>query len=221
MAPRTEPSAGAGPGAGATAAGSSAGPAGTTRERIAAAALSILSEEGASAVTMRRVAAAAGVTPMATYRHYPSREALLNAVVDNVSEELGRDWEKRGEGGDFEHRAAELLDAFLDFALGSPAVYTLVMTDRRAGARRFPADFRGGGSPTFTPMVRVVEQGMAEGELRSDDPLEATLAITAQAQGLVQLYLGGRIGCSEEEFRALCKRSVGRVLNGFRVRGGT
>lgn len=199
-----------GPGTGATAQ--------TTRERIASAALAILTEEGTSGVTMRRVAAAAGVTPMATYRHYPNRDALLGAVADVVSDQLGADWEKRGESGDFESRVDVLLDAFLDFALGKPALYMFLMTDRRGGARRFPSDFRGGGSPTFTPVLRAVEQGMAEGELRDDDPLEATLAITAQTMGLVQLYLGGRVGCSEEEFRALCKRSVGRVLNGFRVR---
>jgi AcrR family transcriptional regulator len=214
MEPGTETRAQTGPETGATAE--------TTRERIASAALAILTEEGASAVTMRRVAAAAGVTPMATYRHYPSRGALLDAVADTVSEELGRDWRKRSESGDFESRIDALLDAFLDFALGKPTLYMFLMTDRREGARRFPGDFRGGGSPTFTPVVRAVEQGLAEGELRVDgDPLEATLAITAHGMGLVQLYLGGRIGCSEEEFRALCKRSVGRVLNGFRVRSGT
>lgn len=52
-------------------------------------------------------------------------------------------------------------------------------------------------------------QGIQEGVLRPGDPLEVTLALTAHGQGLITMYLGGRIGLSEPDFRALCARSVG------------
>jgi AcrR family transcriptional regulator len=188
-----------------------------TAGRIASAALAILIEEGAPAVTMRRVAADAGVTTMATYRHYPSREALLRTVADTAFAELGQDWGKRCEALDFESRLDGLMRDFLDFALGTPNLYTFLITDRREGARRFPEDFREGGSPALTPVIAAVEQGMREGALRPDDSLEVTLAITTPAEGLVQLYLGGRIGLSEHDFRALCKRTIGRILNGLRA----
>ncbi|WP_291419217.1 TetR/AcrR family transcriptional regulator [Actinophytocola sp.] len=45
----------------------------TTKERLAEAARTILLAEGADAVNMRRVAKEAGVSTMATYRHYPNR----------------------------------------------------------------------------------------------------------------------------------------------------
>ncbi|GAB2985609.1 TetR/AcrR family transcriptional regulator [Amycolatopsis acidiphila] len=185
-----------------------------TAERIAEAALAILLGEGAQAVTMRRVAADAGVTTMATYRHYPNREALLRAVVDAAFAELGKDWGKRAQELDFGTRFYGLLNDFLDFALGKPNLYTFLVTDRREGVRRFPEDFRAGRSPAFTPVIDVVEQGMREGALRRDDPLEAALAITTPVMGLVQLYLGGRMDMSEKDFRALCRRTVGRVLDG-------
>jgi AcrR family transcriptional regulator len=188
----------------------------TTAERVAAAALTILVEEGAQAVTMRRVAAEAGVTAMATYRHFPSREELLRTVADAAVADIGKDWGKRTEARDFESRVGGLLDDFLDFSLGKPNLYAFLITDRRKGVRRFPEDFRGDGSPAFTPVVEAIDQGIREGALRSDDPLEATLAVTMPVVGLVQLYLGGRIGLSEPDFRLLCKRTVERVLNGLR-----
>jgi AcrR family transcriptional regulator len=188
-----------------------------TAERIASAALAILIEEGAQAVTMRRVAADSGVTAMATYRHYPNREALLRTVVDAAFANLGKDWGKRCGALDFESRLDGLADDFLAFALGKPNLYTFLVTERRDGVRQFPADFREGGSPAFTPVLEAVEQGMREGVLRSDDSLEVTLAITMPVVGLVQLYLGGRINLPEHDFRALCKRTTGRVLNGFRA----
>jgi AcrR family transcriptional regulator len=52
-----------------------------TADRIAAEASAILRAEGADAVSMRRVASAVGITPMAIYRHFPNREALLRAVA--------------------------------------------------------------------------------------------------------------------------------------------
>ncbi|WP_158885388.1 TetR/AcrR family transcriptional regulator [Amycolatopsis anabasis] len=188
-----------------------------TGERIASAALAILVEEGAQAVTMRRVAAAAGVTPMATYRHFPNRETLLRSVAEAGLAELAQDWGKHVEAADMNTRLESLLTDFLDFALGKPNLYTFLLTDRREAARRFPEDFRSGGSAAFNPVYEAVQDWMREGLLRPDDPLEVTLALTSPAQGLVQQYLAGRMALSEADFRALCRRTVERVLNGVKA----
>jgi AcrR family transcriptional regulator len=189
---------------------------GVTADRIAAAALAILLAEGAEAVTMRRVAADAGITTMATYRHYPSREALLRAVVDAAVADVTRDWGAHVKADDFETRLDALADDFLDFALGMPNLYRFLVTDRREGALRFPADFREGGSPAFAPVFATVVEAIRTGMLRPDDPLEVTLALTTPVMGLVQQYLSGRVGLPEADFRALCKRTIRRVLNGVR-----
>ncbi|GAA3428043.1 hypothetical protein GCM10018953_52260 [Streptosporangium nondiastaticum] len=188
-----------------------------TKERVAEAARAILVGEGADAVTMRRVAEMAGVTAMAIYKHYPGREALLAAVADRTFDELGEGWGTKVPDGDWETRLMCLLDDFLDFALGRPHLYTFLMTDRRDRARRFPDDFRRNGSPAFTRVVELTEEGMRLGLLRPDDPLETALALTSPVQGLVQLYLGGRVGLEEGDFRALCARTVRRNLRGLRA----
>ena len=48
----------------------------TTADAIRAAALRILETEGPEAVSLRRVATAVGITPMAIYHHFASREAM-------------------------------------------------------------------------------------------------------------------------------------------------
>ncbi|MGO1051493.1 TetR/AcrR family transcriptional regulator [Crossiella sp. CA198] len=188
-----------------------------TADRIAEAALSILLAEGAQAVTMRRVAAAAEVTTMASYRHFPNREALLRKVVDTAVAEVVATWGRRRPNRTFQQRVDGLLADFLDFALGKPHLYTFVITEPREGVRRFPADFRSGESPTFAPAFEAVAQGIRDGVLRPGDPLEVTLAITTPVMGLVQLYHGGRIALSPKEFRALCRRTIERVLDGVRT----
>jgi AcrR family transcriptional regulator len=49
---------------------------------IAGTALELGDREGAAAMSMRRIAAGLGCDPMAIYRHFPNREALLDAVAD-------------------------------------------------------------------------------------------------------------------------------------------
>jgi AcrR family transcriptional regulator len=55
---------------------------GMTPDDVAQAAMRLADEEGLAAVTMSAVAARLGFTTMALYRYFPSKETLLDAVVD-------------------------------------------------------------------------------------------------------------------------------------------
>jgi AcrR family transcriptional regulator len=56
----------------------------TARARIRDEALRLFAERGADAVTMRDIAAAAGVSPALLIRHYGSKDGLVAAVDDHV-----------------------------------------------------------------------------------------------------------------------------------------
>ena len=55
---------------------------GLTPDDVVQAAIQIADEEGLPAVTMNAVATRLGYTTMAIYRYFPSKEALLDAVID-------------------------------------------------------------------------------------------------------------------------------------------
>jgi AcrR family transcriptional regulator len=59
-----------------------------SRESIAAAAVRLADEQGFDAVSMRRVAAEIGAGTMSLYRYVPSKEDLLDLMIDQVSGEL-------------------------------------------------------------------------------------------------------------------------------------
>ncbi|PRY41608.1 TetR/AcrR family transcriptional regulator [Umezawaea tangerina] len=54
---------------------------GALREELLAACLALIETEGIGAVSLRRVAREAGVSPGAPYHHFPDRAALLNAIT--------------------------------------------------------------------------------------------------------------------------------------------
>ena len=188
----------------------------STAEKIVVSAGKLLDREGATAVTMRRVAKAVGITPMALYRHFADRDGLLNALGDAGFEELAARAGGTAMPADAEQQLMKILDVFLDFALEKPRLFELMFLERREGARQFPEDFREGRSPTAKFVAAALERGMKEGSFRKDDVWEITFETGALLQGLVMLYLGGRMRTSVEEFRALCHRAFRRHMDGIR-----
>jgi AcrR family transcriptional regulator len=188
----------------------------STAERIALAAGKLVQREGADAVTMRRVAKSVGITPMALYRHFADRDGLLNALADAGFEELAARVVSTPMPAHPEQQLTRNLDVFLDFALEKPRLFELMFLQRREGARQFPEDFRAGKSPAARFAAEALEAGMKQGIFRRDDAWEITFETGAMLQGLVMLYVGGRIGTSAEEFRALCHRALRRYLYGIR-----
>jgi AcrR family transcriptional regulator len=59
-----------------------------TKSELTAAARQLLIAGGTEAVTLRSIAGALGMTAPAIYRYFDSREALLNALVDELYDEL-------------------------------------------------------------------------------------------------------------------------------------
>lgn len=61
---------------------------GLTRDAIVARALELGNAEGLEAVSLRRLAADLGVTPMALYRHVRDKQDLVNAMTELVMEDF-------------------------------------------------------------------------------------------------------------------------------------
>ncbi|MEV0717149.1 TetR/AcrR family transcriptional regulator C-terminal domain-containing protein [Asanoa sp. NPDC050611] len=73
-----------------------------SRDKVLAAAVDLADAEGIKALTMRRLATELGVEAMSLYFHVPSKDALLDGVLDTVlaqvtqaSAEPGGDWRSR------------------------------------------------------------------------------------------------------------------------------
>jgi AcrR family transcriptional regulator len=99
------------------------------QQRIVQAAIRYIDEHGLRDLTMRRLGGYLGVEGMALYRYVPGREALLDAVVEAVVDELynDRDVHLEAHAGwvDYLHRLAHGLRRI---ALAHPEVFPLVAT---------------------------------------------------------------------------------------------
>lgn len=188
----------------------------TTAEKIMRAARKLFDREGAEAVTMRRVAEAVGITPMAIYRHFENREALLKRLSDDSFNVAAEAWQANLQHADALPRLLAMARSYLDYAFDHPHLFDHAFSVRRDDARRFPEDFRAGRSPTFNLLVDAVVEGMRQGVLKPDDPWDVAMAVTAHQHGLIALYRAGRFSYDEAQFRKFCSESLERLIHGIR-----
>jgi AcrR family transcriptional regulator len=104
----------------------------TSREELVGTAVSLVDREGIDALTIRRLAAECGVTPMAVYRHVRDKNELLDLVVEAVVSGLS-DLKLRGS---WRTKAITLFGEFRRLMLDHPGVATVFV-----------------GRPTPTPAV--------------------------------------------------------------------
>ena len=168
---------------------------------------------------MRRLARSIGITPMAIYHHFVTREALLRAVVDREFGEFLHLIGKMPTLDTAEEQIVHALDAYLDYALSRPQIFDYVFSKPRDDARRYPEDFRARRSPTLNPLADAVTRWMEEGALEKDDIWEVTLEIWAHAHGYIALYRAGRFSLPPADFKELVHRSMRRLFRGLKAHG--
>lgn len=188
-----------------------------TAQRIVNTARALFEREGAPAVSMRRVAEAVGITPMAIYRHFPNREALLKRISDDAFAEIAHHWAARKQGGDPLGNLLATQRIYLDYALAHPHLFDHAFSLRRDDARRFPEDFRAGRSPTLNVVHDCVVESQRAGLLRTGDPWDIAMTLWAQSQGLIVLYRAGRFSYDDHQFRAFYEASMERLLDGLKA----
>lgn len=188
-----------------------------TADRILRAARALFERGGAQAVSMRRVGQAAGITPMAIYRHFPNREALLQRISDDSFEQIAHHWSARNEGGDVIARLLAIQRIYLDYALAHPHLFDHAFSMPRERARRFPEDFRARRSPTLNVVADVVIEAQQAGRLKPGDAWDIAMTLWAHTHGLIALYRAGRFSYDEREFRRFYEASLQRLLDGIRT----
>jgi AcrR family transcriptional regulator len=189
----------------------------STREILLAVALELMEgPEGVDGVTMRGVAASAGVTTMATYKHFQNRDALLRAATAAEYPRIVGYFAQANARTEVPGLRGML--GYLNYALDHPQIFRYIFSSHRADAFVFPRDLQGSKSPTFNVLQTVVSELMDRHVLQSDDVAETALSIWAHAHGLITLYLCGRITAPRATFQKLYMRSLDRLLHGLAAR---
>lgn len=164
----------------------------TTRDSLVTEAARLLDAGGESAVTLRAVGHAVGVSHNAPYRHFKSRSALLAAIAERDFQMLTMQFEqvRTGRGAPLE-RVQRALGLFIQYGGDNPARYRLLFSDPAIGAAEGSLEAAALGA--FTAFAALIEDCQKAGALPPGPTLALAGLVYAATHGLVDLAAGGRI----------------------------
>jgi AcrR family transcriptional regulator len=161
------------------------------RGEILAAAERILIETGdESALSIRAIAEAVGVTPPSIYLHFADRNELVFAVVEDQFGHLGEVMERAVEGIDDPRvRIERRGHAYIEFGLANPEHYRLLMMGRPDCTPERFVDERLVGTGAFEGVLNDARAAIDAGLLPFDDPVVVACGLWMMVHGIVSLLI--------------------------------
>lgn len=177
---------------------------GDLRAAVIAAGLKRLEAGDSAELGLRALARDVGVSATALYRHFPDKEALLDALADEGLRRLGalqaQAWLKAG-GGVAGFKATGI--AYVRFAHDEPALFRLSFT------RQMPDRKEGGDGGEVA--YNLLRAGVGEALPGARDPDTAALHAWALVHGLAMLILDRRIEWDEAKVAEVVGLTFGGV----------
>lgn len=185
----------------------------STEARILAAAVDRFTTDGPEAVSLREVAKASGITPMAIYRHFADKRALMDAVLQAgfklYEGYLSIDPGEMDALGVMRARAARIFD----FAVEQPAYFETMFLSSRAHRDLIdPERLRAIHAPTFRIARKAVRQCRDSGFVHADNPDAVARDLLAYCIGFCAFQLNGALPMNLEQARAAYLEGFDRRL---------
>lgn len=163
-------------------------------EELLQAAESLLVRDGLAGLTVRAVAAEAGVAPMGVYSRLGGKFGLVAALLargfDRLRAALDLGGEPDPRAGDPGARLRTCFLQYREFALANPELYA-IMFDRTIPNASETAQVRERAADCFGMLARHVELAAAANMLATPDQMEAAQQIWNALHGAVSLELCG------------------------------
>ena len=164
-----------------------------TKERILAAALEMFSQNGYAGTNIRELSASLGLVKSGVYKHYESKEAIWNALLDQMIAYYGEHFGSPDHLPPVPDSPEELTRLTMHMVNITVHDEKIIMTRKVLTLEQFRDDrardlatkhFLTGLTEMFT---RIFTGMMEKGVLRKDDPKMLAFAYTAPISALIHL----------------------------------
>ena len=166
---------------------------GDLRRVLINAALQLVNEGGADAVSVREAARRAGVSPGAPFRHFPSRDALIQAVAEEAQRRFRAEIEQAladAPADDPLGRFRCIGLAYLRWAMRNPTHFEII-SSRRFFSHDESAEVSQDNAELIDLTERTLAEAFAQGQLRSVDLKRVQIAGRALVYGFARMNIDG------------------------------
>ncbi len=189
---------------------------GNLRSALLAAAERTVRERGVENLSLRELAREIGVSHGAPRRHFPGRQALLDALAETGFERLGAQLRAAADraGDEFQPRLEATATAYIRFATANPALLDLMFASKH---RATEPSLHEAMERAFSVMIDLILQGQAIGRLQPGDPERVGLVLFSTIQGIAALLTAGMI--TPDQLNGLTTDAIAHFLRGSRTAG--
>lgn len=170
-----------------------------TRDRTLDAAAQLLRDEGPASLTVRRIAAAAGLSTMAIYHHFGGKDGLVEALYVDGFRALEEALSAVPRTDDPVADVEALALAYREVAMRRPGYYEVMFGRPFPGFEPSP-EARGRAMRPWRAFTESLERCEAAG-LLTVPASEAALLLWASGHGLLMLQLAGNALASDDTDR--------------------
>jgi AcrR family transcriptional regulator len=144
------------------------------QEQIATEALDLMARHGPNSLNLATLARTVGIVPSAIYRHYPDKDAVLDAVLELISERLRRNVAAVRQGTpDALERLHRLLTRHVQLICSNISIPRVFFSEeifnghckRRQRVHAVIRDF-------LSEVVQIIREGQQQGTIRPDVPAD-------------------------------------------------
>jgi AcrR family transcriptional regulator len=187
---------------------------GNLRQALLAQAERTVRERGVQELSLRELAREVGVSHGAPRRHFPDRQALLDALAEAGYARLGTELRSAADaaGEEFEARLQATAAAYVRFATRDAALLELMFAGKH---REDAATLNQAADRAFAVMLELIEQGQGQAALEPGEPERVGLALFATIQGIAALRTAGIV--PPEQLDELVTDAIERFLRGSRL----
>ena len=172
---------------------------GNLKEEFLKIAFEFIHKEDVDKLTLKVLSDATGTSRSAIYRHFSSKDALMEEIIrlgfeefDSVTSPILRDQEQP-----LVDRFYKTSKVYINWAKENPNLYRLLFGRKYAYIREEILSIKDENCDAFGALKCAVEEGQAKGILKKDDNLKQSVVIWASLHGLASLIIDGFMDVAE------------------------
>lgn len=192
---------------------------GDLRAALMEEAMRLLVERGGPHFSMRELTSELGVSHSASYRHFTSKESLLQAIAIEGFVRLG-EFQKKATAS--QHAPLERLQqlgiSYVKFALKYPSHFRVMFGPSLSDAKQ-REEWGNVAQQTFAPVIEQVRVCQEARKFKAGNAEEIALTLWAVVHGLAMLLIDGQIALASKgeapKSEDLIEAMTGSIMRGF------
>ena len=175
----------------------------------------MIDEEGVESISMRKLAARAGVSRTAAYHYFPNKQEMLCALaMDGFLRQMEAMDIASSEGG-LREQLSRFLRSYVEFSADNPEYYELMLGGNLWRTGQATDELRNVGDIAFRNLRKQVAKWQEYGFIDPEaDNLRITQVIWCSAHGISRFMIDG-VYVHQTTLDAICDATVDALVDGF------